>query len=83
MKPYLPLKKKHIQNFPAFYSHYTRSHNPVRKILTLIWVYEKCSNLYVGESKKKKKKNTSHVHKCVHQKTPVMRNSFYTFIIHA
>jgi hypothetical protein len=60
MKPYLPLKKN-ILNLPAFYSHYTSSHNPVRKILTLIWVYEKRSNLCVGENKKKKI-NMSHVH---------------------
>ena len=63
------VREKHIQILPAFCSHYSRSHNPVRKILTLIWVYEKCSNLYVGENKKKKKINTLHVHKCIHKKT--------------
>jgi hypothetical protein len=38
--------KEHIQNFPAFESHYTRSHNPGRKYLSLDLDIRKILKLY-------------------------------------
>jgi hypothetical protein len=57
--------KEHIQNFPAFESHYTISHNPGRKYLSPDLDIRKMFNLHVekcGEN------NVSHVNEWICRK---------------
>lgn len=56
--------ENHIKSFPAYFSHYTRTHNPNRKYLNLDLTMKKMYDLYVvwcGEN----------------QKTPVTEKMFY------
>jgi hypothetical protein len=56
--------KEHIQNFPAFESHYTRSHNPGRKYLSPDLDIRKMFNLYV---EKCEENNVSHFNERIYR----------------
>jgi hypothetical protein len=72
--------KEHIQNFPAFESHYTRVHNPGRKYLSPDLDIRKMFNLHML---KNVKKITYPMLMNGYIEKFLMRNSICIFTIHA